>query len=56
MRIRTCPERRGRPVVVGVCEAREAGQAAVVSFPLPLLLLPFLLSSADLVVRQGLPV
>lgn len=43
-------------MVIVVCEAREAGQAAVVSLSLPLLLLPFLLPSPDLVVQLGLPV
>lgn len=54
--IRTCPEGSGLPVVIVMCEACEAGQAAVISFPLPLLLLPFLLPSADLIVQLGLPV
>lgn len=39
-----------------MCEACEPWQAAVVSLPLPLLLLPFLLSSADLIVQLGLSV
>ncbi len=43
-------------MVIVVCEASEAGQAAVVSLPLPLLLLPFLLPSPDLVVQLGLSV
>lgn len=37
-------------------EASEAWKAAVVAIPLALLLLPFLLSPADLVVQLGLPV
>lgn len=43
-------------MVVVMCEAGEAGQAAVVSLPLPLLLLPFLLPPSDLIVQLGLPV
>lgn len=43
-------------MVVVMRETREAGQATVVSLPLPLLLLPFLFLSADLVVQLGLPV
>lgn len=43
-------------MVVVVREARESGQAAVVSFPLTFFLLPLLFPSADLVVQLGLPV
>lgn len=43
-------------MVIIVSEASEARQAAVVSLPLPLLLLPFLFPPADLVVQLGLPV
>lgn len=43
-------------MVIVMCEASEARQAAVVSLPLPLLLLPLLFPSADLVVQLGLPV
>lgn len=52
----TCPDRSSLPVVIVMREASEAGHAAVVSFPLPLLLLPFLLPSPDLVVQLCLPV
>lgn len=54
--IHTSPERSSLPVVIVMCEASEARQAAVVSLPLPLLHLPFLLPPADLVVQLGLPV
>lgn len=50
------PEGSGLPVVIVMCEASEARQTAVVSLPLPFLLLPFLLPSANLVVQLGLPV
>lgn len=43
-------------MVVVVGEARESRQAAVVSFPLSLFLLPLLFPPADLVVQLGLPV
>lgn len=43
-------------MVIVVCEASKAGQAAVVALPLPLLLLPFLLLPPDLIVQLGLPV
>lgn len=38
-----------------MCKASEAWQAAVVSLPLPLLLLPFLLPAPDLIIQLGLP-
>lgn len=53
---RTRPEGSGLPVVVIMREASEARQAAVVAIPLPLLFLPFLLPSADLIVQLGLSV
>lgn len=43
-------------MVIVMREASEAWKAAVVAIPLALLLLPFLLSPADLVVQLGLPV
>lgn len=43
-------------MVVIMCEASEARQAAVVSFPLSFLLLPLLLPPADFVVQLGFPV
>lgn len=43
-------------MVIVVREAREPRQAAVVSLPLPLFLLPLLFPPADLVVQLGLPV
>lgn len=43
-------------MVIVVRETGEAGHAAVVSLPLPLLLLPLLLPPADLVVQLDLPV
>lgn len=54
--IRTCPERSGLPVVIVMCKTSEAWQAAVIALPLPLLLLPFLLPPANLIVQLGLPV
>lgn len=54
LEVHTCPEGSGLPVVVVVGEAREARQAAVVSFPLTLLLLSFLLPPPDLVKQLGL--
>lgn len=43
-------------MVIVMCETSEARQATVVSPPLSLSLLPFLLPSPDLVVQLGLPI
>ena len=43
-------------MVVVMREASEPRQAAVISLPLPLLLLPFLLPPPDLIIQLGLPV
>lgn len=51
--IHTWPEGSSLPVVIVMSETCESGQAAVVALPLPLLLLPFLLPPADLVVQLG---
>lgn len=52
--IHTRPEGSRLPVVIIMCEASESRQTAVISLPLPLLLLPFLLPSPDLIVQLGL--